>query len=63
MTLEELRAIRNQKLADTDWVNAEDADLSAEQWQAWQVYRQALRNIPNQLLTTPEQAKWPEEPK
>lgn len=62
MTLDELRAIRNQKLADTDWVESNENLTEAER-NAWHVYRQALRNIPNQLLTTPDKAKWPEEPK
>lgn len=61
MTLDELRALRNQKLADSDWAEL-STELSKEEKQAWQVYRQALRNIPNQLLTTPDEAKWPEEP-
>lgn len=61
MTLEELRAIRDQKLADSDWIETSE-DLYSEEKQAWQVYRQALRNLPNQLLTTPDKAKWPQEP-
>jgi len=61
MTLAELRALRDQKLADTDWTEANESLTEAER-NAWRVYRQALRNLPNQLLTTPEKAKWPEEP-
>lgn len=61
MTLEELRALRNQKLADSDWIESNENLTEAEK-NKWRVYRQALRNLPNQLLTTPEKAKWPEEP-
>lgn len=52
-----VRKQRNQLLALTDWTQLPDVSLSAEQKEAWAVYRQALRDITNQ--TDPEHIVWP----
>lgn len=41
-----LRYERNKLLAACDWTQMPDAPLTAEQKQAWQVYRQELRDLP-----------------
>ena len=47
MTIEfEFRKIRNALLRDSDWTQANDSPLSAEQKQTWAVYRQSLRDLP-----------------
>lgn len=50
-TLEQVRTIRNAKLRTSDWTDTVSAQtrLSAEELQAWQNYRQALRDITNNL--------------
>lgn len=50
-TLEQVRLIRNAKLKTCDWTDTVSAQsrLSAEELQAWQAYRQALRDITNDL--------------
>lgn len=47
----EARAMRNRrngKLAQTDWTQAEDVPLPAEEKEAWATYRQELRDYPAQ---------------
>lgn len=57
-----LRAERNRRLAETDWIMLPDAPVPAgttrEQWQA---YRQALRDVPQQP-GAPYDVTWPEPP-
>lgn len=53
----EVRRIRNQKLADTDWVNMGTRSLTFEERHSLYVYRQALRDIPQQSTLV-----WPKEP-
>lgn len=66
--LDEVRRIRNGKLADCDWTQIEDAPISAEKKLEYQTYRQALRDmtIPiqenPQLYTKIEDAPWPTPP-
>lgn len=40
------RIFRNQKLGESDWTQLRDSNLTSEQLNAWQIYRQDLRNIP-----------------
>jgi len=47
--LELIRQIRNNKLAECDWTQLPDAPLNDEQKQAWQAYRQALRDLPQAI--------------
>ena len=44
-----IRAVRTKLLADCDWTQIPDVPLTDEQRKAWQEYRQALRDIPQQL--------------
>lgn len=46
---EEVRDKRNRKLKDCDWTQMPDCQLSAEKKAEWATYRQALRDIPNNL--------------
>jgi hypothetical protein len=52
-----VRADRNQKLQDTDWMGMSDVAMST----GWATYRQALRDVPNQE-GFPHEVEWPEEP-
>lgn len=40
---------RNSKLRDSDWTQMPDSPLTAEKKAEWATYRQALRDIPNNL--------------
>lgn len=53
-----VRAFRGQLLADTDWTQVSDAPVDQA---AWAVYRQALRDIPQQE-GFPESVVWPSKP-
>lgn len=53
-----VRAVRNQKLADTDWTQLADSSAPAT---VWGTYRQALRDIPAQS-GFPNSVTWPTEP-
>ena len=44
-----LREKRNDLLAKSDWTQVSDAPLSQEKKSEWKVYRQALRDLPNNL--------------
>ena len=61
MTEEEARAQRDKLLADTDWTQVLDAPIDAETREAYRVYRQALRDIPEQE-GFPAAITWPELP-
>jgi len=52
-----VRAERDQKLKDTDWMGMSDVTMSTE----WATYRQALRNVPAQD-GFPHTVTWPTEP-
>lgn len=43
-----VRASRDVKLAETDWVVIKNLELNANIPGAWEVYRQALRDVPSQ---------------
>jgi len=59
MDLNEVRQIRNQKLAETDWTQSRDITLSNDA--DWKTYRQALRDI-TKTYKTLDDVKWPEKP-
>jgi hypothetical protein len=46
-SLDQIRIIRNAKLRGSDWTDTYSAEkrLSEQEFNAWQVYRQALRDI------------------
>ena len=53
-----VRVERDRLLAASDWTQAPDAPVDAA---AWAVYRQTLRDIP-QDYATPDAVVWPEAP-
>ena len=55
--LNNLRVVRNNKLAETDWWASSDLTMTAEQT----AYRQALRDITN-TYTSLDDVVWPEKP-
>ena len=55
MDLNEVRQVRNQKLAETDWTQNRDVTLSNDG--AWATYRQALRDITDSA-TSLEDVTW-----
>ena len=56
-----LRTERNARLAASDYTQLQDAHLSAEKKSAWADYRQALRDLPDDV-TDPTQVTWPVSP-
>ena len=56
MAMETLRTKRNKLLADTDYTVLQDSTYTDEQVAEWVIYRQALRDI-TENLTTVEQVK------
>jgi hypothetical protein len=58
MSAEDIRAARNQLLAQCDWTQLPDATVDKD---AWLVYRQALRDITEQT-GFPETVEWPQKP-
>lgn len=61
-TQEQKRKIRNMLLQQSDWTQLEDAPLTEEKKQAWKVYRQQLRDVPETFVEGQE-VLWPEIPK
>ena len=57
--LNEVRMVRNMKLAETDWTQNRDVTLSNDA--AWQTYRQALRDITD-TYTSLDDVVWPTKP-
>ena len=55
---EDVRSLRNQLLADSDWTQVADAPVDQA---AWATYRQALRDIPEQN-GFPDNVTWPVAP-
>ena len=57
--LNDLRQVRDQKLAESDWTQNRDVTLSNEA--DWKIYRQALRDITKDYKSL-DDVKWPEKP-
>lgn len=55
------REHRNTLLAQSDWTQVADTPFTTEQRVAWVVYRQHLRDVPNQP-NFPSTITWPEKP-
>ena len=55
---EEIRALRDEKLKESDWTQVADAPVDQT---AWATYRHALRDIPAQE-EFPATVNWPVEP-
>ena len=60
---EALRAERNKRLAETDWVVIKEREEggSVSNFADWKTYRQALRDITNSA-TSLDDVTWPEKP-
>lgn len=56
-----LRLARDRLLAACDWTQMPDNALTADQREAWRVYRQALRDVP-ESCTDPGSPIWPDPP-
>ena len=61
--LDAVRDVRNQKLAETDWVVIKEREEggSVSNFADWKTYRQALRDITNSA-TSLDDVTWPEKP-
>lgn len=57
----EARALRDKLLAETDWTQTLDAPLSTASKEEFRVYRQALRDVPQQA-DYPNTIHWPVKP-
>ena len=60
---EDLRRVRNAKLAETDWVVIKEREEggSVSNFADWKTYRQALRDITDSA-TSLNDVTWPEKP-
>ena len=60
---DDLRIIRNAKLAETDWVVIKEREEggSVSNFADWKTYRQALRDITDSA-TSLDDVTWPEKP-
>ena len=56
VAMKDLRARRNKALTDSDWTQLPDVGFNAAERTAWMNYRQALRDITNNIETA-EQAQ------
>ena len=59
--LNQVREVRNQKLAETDWVVTMHKELGTNIPTAMKTYRQALRDITDDA-TSLDDVSWPEKP-
>ncbi len=59
--LNQVREVRNQKLAETDWVVTMHKELGTNIPAAMKTYRQALRDITDSA-TSLDDVTWPEKP-
>jgi hypothetical protein len=58
----ELRTLRDQRLTESDWTQVADAPLTEEQKIAWQSYRQALRDLPENITDPKPLVLYPNHP-
>lgn len=56
-----VRQSRDDKLKETDWIVIKNLELNANIPGVWEVYRQALRDVPTQA-GFPWTITWPDEP-
>ncbi len=61
VTWDEIRQRRDELLCDTDWTQLSDCQLSEEEKEQYRIYRQALRDLPQQY-ENPNEVVWPEMP-
>lgn len=57
----ETRKYRDHLITQTDWTQMPDAPLNADKKAEFATYRQALRDIP-QNVGNPDDVVWPEKP-
>lgn len=57
----EMKIMRNEMLIGSDFTQIPDAPFTDEQRQAWATYRQALRDLPDNI-TDPLNIVWPTKP-
>lgn len=55
-----IRSQRNEIISSSDWTQLQDVPLSNEDKDAWVTYRQALRDVTNQV--DPFNITWPDAP-
>ena len=60
-TAEEVRAQRDSLLLKTDWIVVRAQEVGDEIPEGWSQYRQALRDIPEQI-GFPADVQWPDPP-
>lgn len=60
-TADQVRRRRDALLLDCDWTQVADAPLTEDEREEWRVYRQALRDVPQQP-GFPAAVVWPEPP-
>jgi hypothetical protein len=60
INMDDVRFTRNQLIAATDWTQALDSPLSQDKRAEWATYRQALRDITNNVDIN--NVVWPEKP-
>ena len=61
LNIQEVRMIRDAKLAETDWVITMHKEKGTNIPTAWKTYRQALRDITDDA-TSLDDVTWPEKP-
>ena len=57
----EIRAQRSKLLTDSDWTQGNDSPLPTSKKTEWQIYRQALRDLPT-TGADPDAITWPTKP-
>ena len=58
---EELRNMRNYKLSVCDWTQGNDSPITEAKKQEWTLYRQKLRDLPDNTID-PKRPVWPLSP-
>jgi len=53
----EMRKLRNSFLRASDWTQMADSPLTSEKKAEWSIYRQALRDLPNNSTPTLDENK------
>lgn len=57
----DMRGVRNQRLAESDWTQLADTPFDAATKAAWAAYREELRQVPQQA-GFPWEIQWPTKP-
>jgi len=61
VALNDLRLVRDAKLAQSDWTQGADSPLTDSKKTEWATYRQSLRDITDSA-TSLDDVSWPEKP-